>query len=399
MRTLGATWMFVTVPLVMAACADKAPLSTEEIIRVDSAGVEYVMIPGGVIDQLPSKMVSEAVLSVGGEDISGFPLSRIEGGLILDSNRIAVGDGVLDRIAILDSTGALVRTFGQVGEGPGEFRDLDDLRRRDHGELVVWDNNRGLLVVFDTVGRFVETIATPPEKTAQRLLSFPGFLLDGSFVLERREWVMTMERRVGKYRPDFVVDRFDQRGEPQGVLTRLPGRDMVGFSDGRNWRSLPVQLTGKPHLAVGDGRAFVGHGGSFFVQVWTAEGLQRVIQIDRSRRPATEAIQRAAQDSVVAGWDRVPFPNRMQLGMSDIPVGDSLPAYTNLLADSDGRLWIELERDEEQSTWVLFDEDGEPEVRIQLSSRLSFLDAQEDLVLCYQMDELDVPRMALYRVR
>ncbi len=165
--------MFVTVPLVMAACADKAPLSTEEITRVDSAGVEYVMIPGGVIDQLPSKMVSEAVLSVGGEDISGFPLSRIEGGLILDSNRIAVGDGVLDRIAILDSTGALVRTFGQVGEGPGEFRDLDDLRRRDHGELVVWDDNRGQLVVFDTVGRFVDCHPSGEDSaTASQLSRF-----------------------------------------------------------------------------------------------------------------------------------------------------------------------------------------------------------------------------------
>ena len=69
------------------------------------------------------------------------------------------------RISVVDRTGALVRQFGQRGEGPGEFEpDFTEFLRMTvlpDGRAVVYAWNRGAFVVFDADGGYLQTFRIP----------------------------------------------------------------------------------------------------------------------------------------------------------------------------------------------------------------------------------------------
>ena len=84
------------------------------------------------------------------------------------------------RISVVDPAGALVRQFGQRGEGPGEFEsDFGEMLRmavlRD-GRVVVYTWNRGAFVVFGTDGDYERMVRIPggSRTTFMGLQALPG---------------------------------------------------------------------------------------------------------------------------------------------------------------------------------------------------------------------------------
>lgn len=380
---------------------ESEPRQPTEIQRIDSAGVEIVTVPGTVLDTLPVRFLArEPVLSIVGEQLEGFPLSRIAGALILPNRKIAIADGILDRVVVVGFSGTIVHRFGRRGNGPGEVDDVSGLRRRAKDEVVVWDDTRGQLVVFDTAGAFRETVQTPPLRTAQRLLRFPGFLGDGSPVLERR-MLFRRERFEGVRRSDFIVDRYRPDGSFVGALASIPGRAMVSVSSGDRWTTIAVALTGGPQLTVGGGRAFVGHGDRFEIQTWSKRGLERIIRINRARRAASRSEREAARDSALARYRRWPFGGDIDVSRSDIPVADSFPAFEDLVADAESAVWMKEsgELQEGPPSWVIFDRTGEPTARTRTPKGFDIVDIRGDLVLGVSRDEFDVPSVVLFRIK
>lgn len=385
--------------LAVLGCRDNEPPRPAELQRTDSAGVEVVVVPGRVLDDLPLRSLApEPVLSIAGEQLEGFPLSRIAGALILPEEKVAIADRTLDRVVVVGFSGAVLHRFARRGEGPGEVGDVSGLRRRAEGELVIWDEHRGQLVVYDTAGTFRERIQTPPIRTAQRLLDFPGFLDDGSPVFQRR--AVPTERVEGVHRPEFIVDRYRPDGAFDSALASIPGKEMVGFVSGRRSLRIGVELTGGPQLAVGGGRVFLGHGERFEIQTWSTAGLQRITRIHRARRPASRADKKAVRESLLARLERWPLGQGVRLSDSDVPVGDSFPAFEDLRADAGGRVWIRETHELQQGppSWIILDRTGEPAARIHTPEGLDVVDLRGDLVLGVTRNEYDVPSVLLYRI-
>lgn len=415
----GAVGLVLTCVLLLPVCAGgQSPDAGAEVGRRDSAGVEFVTVPGRLVADAPEwRLADQPLLTVRGDELDGFPLSEIQGGVILPADRIAIADGVVDRVAIVSFDGELLRTFGRVGEGPAEYSDIDDLRRRAGDELAVWDGNASRIVVFDTAGAFVEMVRPPAARTAQRALSFPGFLRDGSIVFQRKEGFPrgNRDRPVGRHRIDFMVDRYEPDGAWAALLAEIPGLERIGAQEGRSWAAIGVPLAGRPHLAVAGGAAVVGHGERFVLRMYGPRGLERVVTVDRPRRAVTAPEREAARDSAVARWDRLPF-RRVDLPMKRtnpidrnvVEVSDSFPAFEDLHADPDGRLWIRetpsplapSARREGAAccSWVILGGTGTPRGRLRVPQGLRILDTRGDLLLGYEVDELDVPRVVLHRI-
>lgn len=359
-----------------------------------------VVVPGWMLERLPLRSLApEPVLSIAGEQLDGFPLSRISGALIVSDRRVAIADRTLDQVVIVDSSGAVLHRFGRRGPGPGEIGDVSGLRRRAADELVIWDEYRGQLAVYDTTGTFREVVQTPRVRTSQRNLPFPGFLSDGSPVFPRRALVPT-ERFEGVRRPDFVVDRYRPDGVFDSALAAIPGGKVLGVLSGRVWLRISVPLTGAPRLAVGGGRAFLGHGERFEIQTWSPHGLKRITRIDRARTVASRADRDAALDSALGRLARSPVARDVEVDRSDIPLGDSFPAFEDLRADADARVWVEESTELQQGprSWVVLDRTGEPRARIHTLKGFNILDIRGDLVLGVTRDEFDVPSVLLYRI-
>lgn len=75
-----------------------------------------------------------------------------------DPFRIYIPDSNMHRIAVLDSTGQIVRIFGQRGQGPGEFERPMHIVRV-HDRLYVKEANR--YSIFDTSGTFQRRLNLP----------------------------------------------------------------------------------------------------------------------------------------------------------------------------------------------------------------------------------------------
>lgn len=396
LRVLLAGCLVASLP----GCTESDARQPIEFERVDSAGVEIVTVPGPMLDTLPVWSIArDPVLSITGEQLEGFPLSRIAGALILPDRKVAIGDRTLDQVVVMSFSGTIVHRFARTGSGPGEVGDVSGLRRRAEDELVVWDEVRGRLVVFDTAGAFQEMVQTPRVRTAQRDLSFPGFLADGSPVIERRA-LLRRERFEGVRQLDFVVGRYRSDGAFDSALVSIPGKEVMGSVSGRRWSTTAVALKGGPHLAVGGGRAHLGHGDRYEIQTWSARGLERITRIDRARKAVSRSEQAAARDSAAARYQRLPFAPGVVVSPSDVPVSDSFPAFDNLVADARGGVWMQEsgELQEGPPSWIIFDCTAEPTARVHTPKGFDIVDVRGDLLLGVWRDEFDVPSVLLYRI-
>ena len=72
--------------------------------------------------------------------------------------RIVVLDASQSRLHILDSTGAVVRSFGRDGAGPGEFRFGSGIAVSHDGRILVNDPFNGRYVLYAANGDFVRVI-------------------------------------------------------------------------------------------------------------------------------------------------------------------------------------------------------------------------------------------------
>lgn len=87
--------------------------------------------------------------------------------------RVAIADVVQANVKVFDlATGALLRTLGRAGDGPGEFRHPAALVRTPSGTLVVLDWGRQIVSRWDTTGHLLREAKIPGSWSS--MTSLPG---------------------------------------------------------------------------------------------------------------------------------------------------------------------------------------------------------------------------------
>lgn len=157
--------VYFSVSILMAACsiclADVPSLRAQELIelpaedRILSADFEEVYRVGSLL----------------GDEWDTF-------GQVTDvdfdgAGNLFILDGLAARITVVDLQGNLLRRFGRVGEGPGEFsgvRNVWALTVCSDERVAVYDAWRRVFVLFDSDGEFVRGI----RLAGPRFVSIPG---------------------------------------------------------------------------------------------------------------------------------------------------------------------------------------------------------------------------------
>jgi hypothetical protein len=96
-------------------------------------------------------------------------------------------------------------------------------------------------------------------------------------------------------------------------------------------------------------------------------------------------------DSVLRDW----------LEAAEYPMPERYPAYTDLLADPRGYVWVErfvAPWESDQRAWGVFDPDGVFLGRLQVPPGLAVTDVTADHVVGVAHDDLGVPRIRVYRL-
>ncbi len=349
----------------------------------DSAGVRVVELGDPGTLELPER--STAVMGEIGRE-GGTELFRVSGARLLESGRLAVGNSGTFEILYFEGDGALAFRAGREGDGPGEFRAITSFPGTAGDTLTIYDVRLGRLTTLDGEGAVVGTRPlTPPSQVVDLLPLTVGS--DGRVV------AVYGEARI------FGTSGIRRDTVPLMVIDSSTAVDTVSLWPGKQWSFASTEM-GAFRTEVGfgyaveasgrDGHAVVGSTDQLRLTMVNAEGetVLRVAGSAPARTVSTEDVERWRGDRMAGLPDD--FPASIRTAIEAAPHNETLPAFSGLLLDADGRIWIG-----ESTTpgavdrrWIVLEPDEERAFRVVLPGSAEPLDARGSLLVVLDHTEL-----------
>lgn len=377
----------------LACAADGAADVARSTVR-DSAGITIVeSARDGWRDAAAAWTVDSApAVEIGVVDGDApYLLDRVAGATRLPDGRIVVADGGSNQLRFFDSTGAFLATAGREGPGPGEFRYLRALKRCGADSLFAFDIN-WQLKVFTADGELVrEMVVHEPERplSPYELACSPTGLFAISGWGERPQ-----RPQLGFFSSMTEVWVLDAGGREIASLGEHVGSERLGTSGG----SRPHPFGRSTALAAAREGIYLGSGERFEVRRYAHDGQLARIQ----RAPAEDlsigaAMLDAYREERLA---RTTESNRplVERELRDMPLPSGYPAFTSMVADAAGYLWVERFRAPGDGTrrWGVFSPDGAFLGHVLVPAELELLEVGDDYVLGVARDAEGVERVRLH---
>ncbi len=369
----------VGVLLVVGACGDdtdeRAEAPPDQSMVRDSAGIAITenSESGAAVEIW--RVSDEPVLTIGA-DLRAPPeyqFERIDGVVRLPGRRLLVADGATLREFAED--GAFVKSWGQYGEGPGDFRHIEGLRKLGADSVVAWDRFPRRLTVFDTRGNLGRIVAIREAP----LLHLVDVIGSDRFVFKRD--VMQLEgnlnalldnwdRREEYDRRSGFVEVWDATGNPVSIIGPHP--DYEYFTRRHRDRYMgPVEFSRRMITGVWGSLVIAGPNDSYELRAHEPDGaLARIVRLDRPPVVPGDAHRRTLLE---ADPERDP----------DIPMAATLPMFATVTDDELGYLWV---RDYEMPGddtvwWTVFDSEGAVAARLEVDERIGIREIGRDYIV------------------
>lgn len=331
------------------------------------------------------------------------------------AGRTWVYDAASHRIFLFASDGALIRTVGRQGSGPGEFAQGNGMIALPDTGLAVWDSRNARVSFFTSAGDFRTSWRTPAGFSTSN-----GLMTDrsGSFWLRRpvtppREGEILGRMGVVRLGPDGALS--DSMAPPDLPVPRETY--LAVSSDGRSRSSTSNSFAPNYHWQWHpDGYFVVAHGGNYEIILARREG--KAVVIRRGMPPVAIAPDERSEEQERITWSmRQTQPGWTWSGPA---IPESKAPLTQLFIARDGRIWArvatpseripdaELDEPREKGppirhfrspvVWEVFDPDGRFLGRIPFPPRTTLMEADGDLVWALGRDENDLPAIVRFRI-
>lgn len=369
------------------------------VTRTDSAGVEIVESAGeGWSPGSAWELADTPAVEIGS---AGGPatqqLHRVRDAARLPDGRIVVLNAGSHELRIYGAGGSHLRSVGSEGEGPGEFRSL--ARLAVSGDTIhAFDPSARRVSVFLADGTLVRTFTL--ERPRERAFpSYVGRLPDGSIAARATDFSDGLEggeTQVVRRPALFFVHGPD--GAPRDSLASFPGQRRLVRRSGNAIQIRTLPFEPRPVAAAGGGRVYLGDGRTHRIDVRSGDGrLLRSLRVDREPAPVTEELREAYVQRQLQEAEDAEERRSLRRTYADMPFGERVPAYTDLLVDEVGNLWVEepMLPGDSARTWTVFDSTGALLGPVAMPPRFSLMAAGEDWVLGRRENELGVERVEL----
>lgn len=355
----------------------------------------------------------EPLVELGAIDgAQGVLFTRIVGAVALADGRYVVADGGENHLVLVAADGALERTVGREGEGPGEFTNLRGVWTTPEGGFATWDSRQRRFTRFAPDGTMIDTKravvpADDARLTGANLDGFHGVLSDGRVVLA---WIgATGSGRGGSLQETLVADRmvyglFDMEGHLRTVLGQDSGM-IRWFRNGRLSAPLPHSPYPWTTVAADTVVSTDGLGNALFFGPLSG-GPARVLALPGQapdRADAWSALESlAAAGALDDVWVSV-------LAQTD-PDAGPIPVHGRMLGDDAGRLWLKAYDPASDAlavrpgsfatggTWTVIETDGTPVATLAMPDDLAPLAVIGDRMLALGRDAFDVERFVVVRL-
>ncbi|MYA12386.1 MAG: hypothetical protein F4087_02255 [Gemmatimonadetes bacterium] len=399
----GAT---VLVLCAFACQPDEQDALTPQIETRDSAGIRIIENPRPLEgSRLPWRIGPEPTVSIGertGEE--PYMLYLPSSFFRFPDGRIVVANRGTEEVRVFDSRGTHLATWGGEGDGPAEFETLGDVEPWPGDSILAWDFGDYAISIFDADGNygrsfFLQSGADPPR-------------WGPSPVAARADGTILSIDDLG-FGDSALVQVWDAEGDvlpSPGVLpdeevrtARAPdgSTEQVGVAYTRElltavWGDLVVASLNKPYEI----RAFRADG-----------ALACIVRLEHERRAPTEADRQtyvegrmAERRGAVDASTGEPIPDGLLALMREffesIPVAEHFPAFSAILADDTGHLWVrEYDYPQEERPaplWTVFDPAGRVLGYVETPRGLLIGQIGEDYILGRAEDELGVEYVQLW---
>jgi len=327
----------------------------------------------------------------------------------LSDGRIVIVNRGTSELRYYGADGTHLGTSGRRGEGPGEFEDVRFGRSIVGDSMVTYDYRLRRVSVFDPAGEFARSFEVDISEGQVRMFGGVGQASPAELVVRGDGTVFIVPAPpiwLARQNPDVPdgphpsqVQLYELGGEGAVVDSAGPFVGMEFFI--RNGRGNGLLGGRRLYAAAGPDRVIVGDGLTFDFTMLGPGGAPEAIRVDWPRRPYPQAQRDAEIDRVV---EIFADPDAMRELYGAMPKADSLPAYSALLADETGTLWIGLYRGVVQgeypdpNQWLAVGPKGDVIGTLETPEGLEVQQIERGYVTGIVTDEFDVERVLVYRI-
>ena len=330
-------------------------------------------------------------VSVGGMAPPAHTFGDVSDASLLPDGRVAVADRQARSITIFDPAGGVSETVGREGEGPGEFLDPIGIAVAD-GTMFVWDWDQSRVTGFDLATNEVGTtrlggFANPTHHFGE---------VKRGFVVGSIQFPDGLPES-GSWTNDLGVLRWDTVQASLDTLFAFQFRSS-------EWVDQETRMSGsrtfspRGTFAAGDGRVYWAEGGPALVHTWD-DGVTGTIEWSWPTREVMPGDVDTYRERWLAGVPESAHQSITDM-LAKLPVAEVFPTVSDLVADTDGGVWVgiyALPSDTTQ-TWLRFEGEN---LTCQLEAPRAFRPTEggSDWLLGVTRDELDVQSVELRAVR
>ena len=402
-------------------------LSLVVLVACSETGVPPAFVPA-VSDSAGVRMVTNAPEDVVYAEVAGTPrlsIGQISGpeellfGRIASVSRDSAGNIIVaDRqtfeVRVFDPQGRHVVSFGQEGQGPGDFEALGAAWPLEDGTLLAVDDRQGRISRFEMGGRVVET-AQLEHSELLRAHTYrpggPGMILSyanppPSFASEEEIEVRSVEDVAnlffgGEGNRHILFVRHHLDGTIADTLAegKRGGAETILGNDG-SFSIVQVPFSSESAMAVSaHGIAFVpGH--AYEVRVLDPDGaLHMIARIDERPPESTDALLEAYVRGSLPDASEARIASELEQRRK-LSLPDSLPGYNDVLIAPGGELWARrfAMPGADSVRWDVFRPDGVYLGRVMVPSPFRVWTIGPNELLGVVADEMGVERVQVLQL-
>lgn len=295
-----------------------------------------------------------------------------------EGNIFVVDAGATD-VKKFDPQGKFLKAFGREGQGPGEFGRIY-YSAYAGSRLILWDSGNRRLCACSPDGEFIDSVNIPyDEGSVRKLRGLPtGEVLVEMEKTFRSEPDKPQECRIDLYSRDlkFVRNIYERRlWRKKYVRTKEYGISVLYFP-----YSADVQWEVTP-----DGRIVIGYSADYDAGIYDLDGTKTAaISHDCDPVEVTEKDKKSFFDSIsfYRNGERLKDPPEYVTKYTEFP--EYKPVYDNILVDTEGNIWVVLNRErpkERGKVFDAFDRDGKFISRVLMEGDAVFPDSRNAYIL------------------
>lgn len=393
--------------LAQAACSAEAASEPGAVVVRDSAGVRIVESAAPAWGKDGGwRVVPEPAVDIGA-DVNDSTQSLYGAA---DVERLGDGQLVVEnrgshQLLVYDSLGAFVEAVGREGEGPGEFKWMRGLYRCGRDTLV--ETALYHVSLFDLRLSFVrtETIHREPENGNPQVV---GVSADCSAVLVRDLHGRMPRQGHG----EWVFYRETTDTGARDTVGFFPTIEVVTISYSGTTLGQPVPWSAETVWAARGDTVYLGMSNVPEIRVVDGRGaVHRLIRWVAEPAPVTAADRARLSERRRARLRKQPQGARYFPPLDRFPVPEEKPLYSKIVVDDEGNLWIRAypelpvtfapsvpKAGDPSEMWTVFDPAGRWLGTVEMPAALQVYKIQGGYVIGRWEDELDVEHVRLHRI-